>query len=101
MMLTNEQQEQVIHLLNSKNLGSKGCGMCGTRNSWQLEPVIYEVREFNGGPTSTEGALLPAIALSCNACGNTVFLSALRLGIRGPVQEEGGEAPPNEEPREV
>ena len=93
MTLTNEQQQQIINLLNSRNLGTKGCAICGTKNAWQLEPVIYEAREFTGGPVSTEGAILPAIVLSCGSCGNTVLLSAIRLGILVPVQneeEEGG-----------
>lgn len=59
------------------------CPMCGSR-SWNVTDKIFELREFNdgnivlGGPNS---ALLPVIPVTCENCGNTIFINALASGL--------------------
>ncbi len=92
MTLTTEQQEQITALLNNRNIGSKGCHMCGTTGGWELEPVIYEMREFGGNAVATAATVYPALVLTCNSCGHAAFLSALRLKVIVPVEQaENGE----------
>ncbi len=56
------------------------CSVCGTGN-WQVEDAIFELREFVGGGLTAEGAVKPVLAMTCNTCGHTVFMSPLKAGI--------------------
>jgi len=69
------------------------CGVCGTGN-WQVEDAIFELREFNGGPLTNEGAIKPLMALTCNACGHVVFMSPLKAGIISIQQQAAPVAQP-------
>lgn len=75
---------QIIQFLNERWKGAV-CPLCGTGN-WQVVDKYFELREFNdgnlvlGGPNSS---IIPVIPVSCNNCGNTVFINALTTGLLG------------------
>ena len=65
------------------------CSLCGNGN-WQVEDAIFELREFLGGATLPAGSqvqIKPLMAMTCNACGHTVFMSPLKTGIIAMQQE--------------
>ena len=57
------------------------CTLCG-KDQWSLAEYLFEVPGY--GATAFPGtaiATFPALILTCNTCGNAVFLSAIKLGI--------------------
>jgi len=65
-----------------QNVLRNACSLCGTGN-WQVEDAIFELREFVGGAVPTEGSVKPLLAMTCNGCGHTVFMSPMKIGIIG------------------
>jgi len=54
--------------------------MCGS-NNWYVSDKVYELREFhNGSIVLGSGPIFPVIPATCNNCGNTVMVSALKAG---------------------
>jgi hypothetical protein len=56
------------------------CAVCGSGN-WQFDDTIFELRQFAGGGLSTGGMIKPVITITCNGCGNIVFMNALTTGV--------------------
>lgn len=81
-----EVPDGLLEFLNSKWRGGKTCSICGT-NTWSVSPQLAELR-----PLSLAGFLLggvtvtPLIVLTCNNCGNTVLINALKAGWQPPTQ---------------
>lgn len=74
------------------------CAVCGTGN-WQVEDAIFELREFAGGAVSTQVAVKPLLAMTCNTCGQTLLMSPLKTGIislNQPAQAEPQPVPESE-----
>lgn len=95
MKLTDDQQKELIEKLNLiwKN---KICDVCSEK-SWNINDTIFELREFQGGGMVIGGnsSIQPLISMTCNNCGNTKFLNAIKLGITNPQEpqkevKEGG-----------
>ncbi len=92
MKLTSEQQQKLISKLNEiwKN---KTCEIC-TSTSWNINDTVFELREFHGGNMVIGGnsSIQPLISLTCNNCGNTKLLNAIKLDVidspHQPEQEE-------------
>ena len=53
--------------------------------SWQVEDKIFELREFGTDPAG-QTSVKPVISMTCNGCGQVVFLSALKTGVIGVAQ---------------
>lgn len=74
--------DKIIRFLEERWKGA-GCPMCGGKE-WRVSEKYFELREFNdgnlmlGGPN---GAVMPVIPVTCNICGNTVFINALNTGL--------------------
>lgn len=79
--------ENFIQHLNT-TWGEKPCPMCGS-NNWTVSDKIYELREFHDGNLVIgSGPIYPVIPVSCNNCGNSVFVNALISGaIEKPTSE--------------
>ncbi len=56
------------------------CAICGSGN-WQFDDTIFELRQFAGGGIAATGQIKPVVSLTCNGCGNIVFMNALTTGI--------------------
>jgi len=79
MKLTNEQKEQMKPKLELL----KPCSCCH-KMDWTISDTIYELREFFGGSftqSTLSGRSFPVVPIICSNCGNTLFLSAVSLGI--------------------
>ena len=69
----------VIQHLDAK-WGNKPCPICDS-NSWYVSDKVYELREFHNGNLIVAGVpIFPVIPVTCNNCGNTVMVSALKAG---------------------
>ena len=80
MKLNQEQQNLLIAKLNAiwKN---KVCEICGT-NHWTIDDTIYQVNEYHGNNIIFgSGSVVPVMNMTCNNCGNTKFLNAIKLGL--------------------
>ena len=72
--------QEVIDFLNDKWHGAC-CPLCGG-SDWNVSEGIFELRGFNDGKIVLGGnAIFPVIPVTCNKCGNTVFISALATGL--------------------
>lgn len=76
------------------------CSVCGMGN-WQAEDAIFELREFVGGGVAAQGAVKPVLAMTCNNCGHTVFMSPLKAGIISMQQQAAPQAEVTETVEEV
>jgi predicted RNA-binding Zn-ribbon protein involved in translation (DUF1610 family) len=76
--------ENALKHLNKK-WGQKNCPMCG-ENSWNVSDKIFELREFHNGNlvVGKESTIFPVFPVSCNNCGNSIFVNAL---IAGAIQK--------------
>jgi hypothetical protein len=55
--------------------------MCGTGN-WNVSDSIFELREYNQGNLVVGGGpIIPIIPITCDNCGNTVFVNAILAGL--------------------
>jgi hypothetical protein len=56
------------------------CAVCGSGN-WQMDDTIFELRQFAGGNVATQGAIKPVLTITCNSCGNILFMNAITTGV--------------------
>lgn len=89
MKLTEDQRKKLVEFLNEKR-ASPNCPMCDSK-SWGVSDTIFELREFQGGSLMVGGNqnIFPVIPISCNECGHTIFINAIRAGVLNP-QNHGG-----------
>jgi len=72
--------EKIINHLKTK-WGGRPCQMCGI-GSWNVSDSIFELREFNAGNMVLgNGPLIPVVPITCDNCGNTVFINAIKAGL--------------------
>jgi len=75
--------QKLLNHLNSKWQG-RPCQMCGVGN-WTVSDSIFELREYNqGNMVIGGGPLIPVVPVTCNNCGNTVFVNAIKAGLIEP-----------------
>lgn len=89
MKLTKEQASSVISKFNNDKDKRRPCSLCGG-NSWNLNNTIFELKEFTGTNMIIGGgiSLFPVLVVTCNNCGNTLFLNAIKQGVIEPDKEE-------------
>ena len=57
------------------------CPMCGHKN-WSISGKIFEMREFSGGDFFLGGGpIIPIAPVTCENCGNTVMINALKPNL--------------------
>ena len=75
--------EKLLEHLKTKWQG-RHCQMCGTGN-WNVSDSIFELREYNNGNLILGGGpLIPIVPITCDNCGNTVFVNAIKAGLIDP-----------------
>ena len=68
------------------------CIVCGS-NNWTIGDVL-ELRPFRGGNfVIGRGPIFPVFPVTCNVCGNTVFINAVAAGVVLPPSAETFEDP--------
>ena len=66
------------------------CPMCGIAQ-WSVQESTYQLLEFNQGVgLSIGGPLIPVLPVTCNNCGNTILVNAIKAGL---VRSISGEKP--------
>lgn len=70
--------QEVVEFLNDK-WRDANCPLCGG-SEWSVSDGIFELRGFNDGKIGGS-EIFPVIPVTCNRCGNTVFISALASGL--------------------
>lgn len=74
-----EPQKVIKHL--SEKWGEHPCPMCGHHN-WSISDKLFELREYNDGNLVIgNGPILALSPVTCNNCGNTVFVNAIVSNI--------------------
>lgn len=56
------------------------CSFCGN-NTWNISSKIFELLEFNANGLQLGGSVYPVVPITCNNCGNTLFINALVAGL--------------------
>ncbi|RXK48849.1 hypothetical protein [Aquirufa rosea] len=70
------ESEKLLNHLKEKWQG-RPCPMCGVGN-WNVSDTIFELREFNqGNLVMGGGPIFPVIPVTCDNCGNSVFINAI------------------------
>lgn len=70
------ESEKLLNHLREKWQG-RPCPMCGVGN-WNVSDSIFELREFNqGNLVMGGGPIFPVIPVTCDNCGNSVFINAI------------------------
>jgi predicted nucleic-acid-binding Zn-ribbon protein len=82
MKLSENQTSKVLEALNK--YAPLSCPICKSQN-FQLNDIIFEIREFSGGNLVIGGqsSIFPAITLTCKQCGYSHFFNAVSLGLIG------------------
>ena len=73
-----------------QNILRNPCAVCGA-GQWQVEDTMFELREFSGGGIAAEGSVKPVVTVTCNSCGNILFMSPLTTGIVRVEQQAASE----------
>lgn len=78
--LTDEQDKKIRKWLTDK-VGPKlkPCAVCGSSN-WALQSHLVATPIFTDA-IHIGGETYPYVVLTCNHCGNSHFLNAVRLGV--------------------
>ena len=89
MRLEINQIERIIHRLSELSNPPRPCSICG-HNQWNVSDTVFEVREFHEGNMVLGGdsRIIPFVAISCQNCGNTLFINAIQMGIIEPNQPQ-------------
>ena len=75
--------EKLVSHLKEKWKG-QNCTMCKTGN-WTVSDTIFEIREYNDGNLILgAGPLVPIVPITCDNCGNTLFINAIKAGLVDP-----------------
>lgn len=57
------------------------CQMCGT-GDWTVSDSIFELREYNlGNLVIGGGPIVPVVPITCDNCGNTLFINAIKAEL--------------------
>ena len=87
MLDCKEQEKKVLEWFNSKWIGNKICPICN-EGMWNASPTIFEMREFRGGDMVVgKGKIIPIIPITCNNCGYTVNVNAVKIGVVDSKEE--------------
>lgn len=78
--------ENLINFLNDK-WQDRPCPMCNERK-WTVQDKVFELREFHEGSLVLGGTpIIPLIPVTCENCGNTILINALKTGVVKPGRE--------------
>ncbi len=88
MEINISQKEEIVRTLH--DLWDSKCPLCN-KNDWNFPNSLFELREFQGGNLMVgKSYLIPLIPITCNVCGNTVLLNAIKLGVSPIRSGENG-----------
>jgi len=76
--------QRIVDFLNGKWRPPKTCTLCGS-NVWSIEQNLAELRFLSTGGFVVGGPIIPLIVITCNNCGNTVLVNAMKAGWKPPT----------------
>jgi hypothetical protein len=80
MELNKSDLDKIIKYLEKYSPDGPECSMCGN-NNWNVNDKLLELKEYHGINIYGSGVQVPVIMVSCEKCGNMIFLSAMVAGI--------------------
>ncbi len=82
------KEDVLIKNLNEK-WSNKNCPMCGNNNWTVGKNLVTAVRISETGGIELGGSVMPLIAVTCNHCGNVIFINPLVIqAMEVPTNEE-------------
>ena len=70
-----------------KKIHGSVCPLCGNIH-WNISDQVFQAVEFDYKGILTGGASFPMVPLTCDNCGNTYFINALKSGLIDPPDPE-------------
>ena len=86
------QEELILRKVIDHVQGTWGEGMCPLcgKKSWAVGDAVFELRKHEGGGLRVGNVpVIPVVPVTCNVCGNTVLINALKCGALAADGEEG------------
>lgn len=80
---TTFDMQKVVEFLRQKWGVSPACPMCRISN-WSVNESVFVMPEFKSGGTVLGGVVFPVVPVTCNNCGNSVFVNAIKAGVMPP-----------------
>lgn len=74
----NINDNKIEQFLRKKNIPV--CQLCG-HNEWTISSKIFQLLEFDTNGLILGGATYPVVPITCNHCGNTLFINAIVAGL--------------------
>ena len=89
-MSNNFDSQKVLTHLKEKWKG-KSCPMCEIGN-WNVSDNIFELRKFHGGNLVVSNTpIVPLVPVTCDNCGNTILVNAVKIGLIKPSNKQDNE----------
>ena len=63
-----------------KKIHGSVCPLCGN-NHWNISDQVFQAIEFDYKGILLGGASYPMVPLTCDNCGNSYFINALKSGL--------------------
>lgn len=83
-------EKKLINTINKK-WKSKACPMCGN-NNWTIDmDMITMIGVGSDLSINIGGKIRPVVAVTCNECGNTIFINALAIECVDVQGDKNGE----------
>lgn len=97
MKIEQNKLNLVIQKISELSPNGITCPVCGNK-SLTISDKVFEAREFQNGNIiiGANSSLLPFVTLTCNNCGCTIPMNALKLGLveqdiqKGKEEESNG-----------
>jgi 5-methylcytosine-specific restriction endonuclease McrA len=87
------QRERAANWIRDHWTVPAACALCGS-NNWQIGDVFSLSEHWTRPPTVAESLMraetLPVFPVTCNVCGNTVFINALVSDVVDPGDQAAG-----------
>lgn len=82
-----KDSEKLINFLNDK-WQDRPCPMCNEKK-WGVQDKVFELLEFHEGSLVLGGGttIIPIIPITCENCGNTILINAIKTGFVKPKGE--------------
>ena len=90
MPMDDETRQRVEKFLNEKVPRPGSCQLCHN-TGWVIGSNVWQLLEFTGAGLTFGGPIYPVIPLTCNTCGNTLFLNAIFVGAVEPPKKEAAD----------
>lgn len=71
-------KKKIEKFLEKKNIPV--CQLCNN-NEWEISTKLFQLLEFDTNGLVLGGDAYPVVPITCNHCGNTLFVNAIVAGL--------------------